>query len=62
MKPYSVNLWVYADNEDEVSELQKALNAFSVEKYNQHIYPRATSIQRLINQFGNSAIVNNYLR
>jgi len=62
MKPYNVTLWVYAEDEAEAAALQDALHDFVVEKYNQHIYPRAKTIQRLIKQYGNNAIVNAYLK
>ena len=62
MNPYKVTLWVYADSEAEVNALQETLNSFAVEKYNKHIYLRATTLQKLINQYGDSAIVNNFLR
>jgi len=62
MKPYKVNMWVYADDDAEAQALEDALSQFVVEKYNQHIYPRAKTIQALLKRFGDSALVNNYLR
>ena len=61
MKPFNVTLWVYADSEEEANALQHDLHDFAMQKYNQHIYPRAEKLSKLIKQFGNSAIVNNYL-
>lgn len=62
MKPYNVTLCVYADNEQEIQDLQTELNEFIKTKYNQGIYPRATTLTRFIRQYGNSAMVNAALK
>lgn len=53
---------MYAQNEQEAQELENALKDFVIEKYNQGVYPRAASLTRLIQQYGKSQIVNNFIR
>lgn len=61
MEAKQVTLWVYADNEQEVSDLQKELNKFVMDKYNQGIILRATAMTKLLRQHGNSPLVNAFL-
>lgn len=61
MEAKQVTLWVYADNEQEVSELQKELNKFVMDKYKQGIILRAAAITKLLRQYGNSPLVNAFL-
>ena len=61
MEAKQVTLWVYADNEQEVSDLQKELNKFVMDKYNQGIILRAATMTKLLRQHGNSPLVNAFL-
>ena len=61
MKPYQVNICVYADSDEEMLALQEELNQFVVSKYKQGIYPRARALSRLLKQYGGSALVNAFL-
>lgn len=61
MEAKQVTLWVYADNEQEVSDLQKELNKFVMDKYNQGIILRASAMTKLLRQHGNSPLVNAFL-
>ncbi len=62
MRPYQVNICVYADSEEEVLALQEELNTFVMNKYKQGIYPRARALSRLLKQYGNSVFVNAFLK
>lgn len=62
LNPYNITLHVYAESEQEAKELEGALSDFIIDKYNQHIYPRANTLSRLIKQYGNNALVNAYLK
>ena len=57
-----MTLHVYAQNEQEAQELENALKDFVIEKYSHGVYPRAASLTRLIQQYGKSQIVNNFIR
>jgi len=61
MEAKQVTLWVYADNEQEVNDLQKELNKFVMDKYNQGIILRAGSMTKLLRQHGNNPLVNAFL-
>jgi len=58
LTPYNITLHVYAESPEEAIALQNALRDFVVEKYNQGIYPRAASLNSLLQRFGNSMMVN----
>ena len=62
LEPYSVTLWVYADNESDVKALQKELHDFVSAKYNQGVYIKATTLRRLLQKYGSNVIVNTVLR
>lgn len=62
MSPYKVNLWVYAENDAEAQALQQELNQFVTRKYNQGVYVRAGRLASLLNKYGDSAIVNAYIK
>lgn len=59
---YNITLYVYAESKQEAQELEDALKDFVVEKYGQGVYLRASSITRLVQQYGKSPIVNNFIR
>jgi hypothetical protein len=62
MQPYTIALHIYANSAEEAKELEDTLKGFVVQKYNQGVYPRAASLTRLVKQYGNIPIVNNFLR
>lgn len=62
MKPYKVNLFVYADNDEDVKQLEKALYDFVREKYNNGVLVTANTVAKAINNFKNNPILSAYLR
>jgi len=62
LQPHNVTLPVYAETEQEAQELQDALREFAITKYQQGIYPRAASLAKLIRQYGNSTMVNAFIK
>ena len=62
LKPYNIALNVYARDEQEAAELERVLQEFVMEKYKQGVYPRAASLTGLIKRYGNSKIINNFIR
>ena len=62
LEPYSVTLWVYAEDESEAKALQKELHDFVSAKYNQGVYIKATTLRRLLQKYGGNLIVNTILR
>ena len=62
MEAENVTLWVYANDEQEVKALQDELNNFVMNKYNQGIVLRAAALTQLLRQYGNSPLVNAFLK
>ena len=62
MEAKNVTLWVYADNEQEVKNLQDELNNFVMNKYNQGVLIRANSLTQLLRRYGDNALVNAFLK
>lgn len=62
MEAKNVTLWVYANDEQEVKALQDELNKFVMDKYNQGIILRAAALTKLLRQYGNSPLVNAFLK
>lgn len=62
LQPYTIALHVYAESDDEAKALEADLLEFVKNKYNQGVYPRAASLSRLVKQYGNSAIVNAFIK
>lgn len=62
MEAKNVTLWVYADSEQEVKNLQDELNNFVMNKYNQGVLIRANSMTQLLRRYGDNALVNAFLK
>lgn len=62
LQPYTIALHVYAESDDEAKALEADLLEFVKNKYNRGVYPRAASLSRLVKQYGNSAIVNAFIK
>lgn len=61
LQPYTIALHIYAEDEKEAQELEDALKQFIIKKYNQGFYTRASALTRLVKQYGDMPIVNNFL-
>ena len=53
---------VYAESEEEAKALENDLKDFVIMKYGQGVYPRAASLSNLVRRYGNSSIINNFIR
>ena len=62
MTPQKVTFYVYAENEQEVKELQGALNDFVRSQYNKGILVTAQKMLGALAKFGNNFLVSNFLR
>lgn len=62
MKPYKVEFYIYADNDDEVKEMQKAANNFVYAYYQQGIIVSAKKLAAALDKFKNNVFVKNFLR
>jgi hypothetical protein len=62
LTPHTIALHVYAESDEEAKILEADLLEFVKKKYNNGIYPRAASMSRLIRQYGDTAIVNAFIK
>lgn len=62
MRPYQVTFYVYAESEEQVQDLQKALNGFVRKKYNIGVIVTAQRLIDALHKFGDNFIVNNFLK
>lgn len=62
MKPHKVYFYAYADDEADILNLQKALNDFVREKYNEGTIVTADKLTRILQKFRHNYLVSNYLK
>lgn len=62
MKAYQATIYVYAEDESEVKELEKRFFDFVNEKRNQGVAVSAKKMTAALEKFKNNYFVNNYLR
>lgn len=60
MKPYPVTFHLYAEDQSEVNELQKALYDFVSESYEDKIYVTADKLTKVVRSY--SPLIKAYLR
>lgn len=62
MTPQKIEFYVYAENEQEAKELQRAMNDFVRGQYNKGVLVTARKLIGALANFGNNFFVTNYLR
>lgn len=62
MKPYESRIYLYAENEAEVAEFEKAFYNFVNAKREQGIAVNAKKLTEAITKFKDNTFVTNYLR
>ena len=62
MKPFRVQFFLYAESQEEVDDLERALFDFVNEKRNMGIAVTASKVFRALNSFKGNILVNNYLK
>lgn len=62
MKPYKVEIYLYAENEQEVQEATQAAYDFVKNNYNNGVLVTAKKFTEIVNKFGNNPIVRNFIR
>ena len=62
MKPYKIEIYVYAESEGEAQTVEKAVKDFVKEKYQKGILVTADKLVAALARFGNSIIVNQFLK
>lgn len=62
MKPYKIEIYVYAESEDKALEVQSAAKNFVRQQYQKGTLVTADKILNALTRFGNSIIVNQFLK
>ena len=62
MEAKRVTLWVYANNDQEVNALQHELDQFVMNKYNQGMLVKATTLTAVLQKYGDNAVLNAFLK
>lgn len=62
MKPYKVNIYVYADSQIEVDELQNAVRDFVLDQRSKGVAVTASKLTSALRAFGSNQLITNYLR
>lgn len=62
MKPYKIEIYVYAESEEKALEVQKAARDFVRDRYQSGILVTAEKILNALKKFGNSIMVNQFLK
>ena len=62
LQPHTIALHVYAESEEEAKAFEQELLNFVKKKYEQGIYPRAAALSNLVKRYGDSMLVNNFIR
>ena len=62
MKPHKVSFYVYAENEQQIQDLQCVLNGFVRAQYNKGVVVTATKLEQALQSFGNNFFVTNFLK
>lgn len=62
MKPYKVTFYTYAENEQQVQELQNAMNNFVRIQYDKGVLVTAAKLTKALQTFGSNFFVTNFLK
>mgnify|MGYP003413979713 CR=1 FL=1 len=62
MKPFKIDIYVYADSEEMALAAQNAINKFVKDKYQSGILVTAEKLTNALTRFGSSMIVNQFLK
>lgn len=62
MKPYKIEIYLYADSEAEAKEAAQAAYNFVKSNYEAGVLVTAKKFAEIVNKFGNNPIVRNFIR
>jgi hypothetical protein len=60
--PHKVTFYAYAENEEQVKQLQDALNDFVRQQYNRGAIVTTSKLLQALQKFGNNLFVTNFLK
>lgn len=62
MKPYKIEIYVYAESDDEAMAAQRAMKDFVRSKYDRGILVTASKLVAALNRFKDNIMVNQFLK
>ena len=62
MKPYKIEIYVYAESEEKALQVQQAAREFVKERYQKGVLVTADKLLNALVRFGNSMIVIQFLK
>ena len=62
MKPYKIEIYVYAESEDQAAEVEKAVRQFVRHKYEKGLLVTAQKIISALRRFEDNILVNQFFR
>lgn len=62
MKPYKIEIYVYAENDQQAAEVERSAKAFVRRKYDQGILITADKLNAALSRFADNFIVNQYFK
>lgn len=62
MKPYKIQIYVYAENDQQAEQVAQCAKAFVKKKYEQGILITADKLSAALNRFADNFIVNQYFK
>lgn len=62
LQPYKIDMYVYAESQDEADKLAQALKAFVNQQRERGVAVTAQRLNALLCQWGNNPIITNFLR
>lgn len=62
LHPYKIDMYVYAESQDEADKLAQALKAFVNQQRERGVAVTAHRLNALLCQWGNNPIITNFLR
>lgn len=62
MKPYKIQIYVYAENDQQAEQVAQSAKAFVKKKYEQGILITADKLNKALNKFADNFIVNQYFK
>ena len=62
LQPYKIDLFVYAESDNEALALEQALKRFVNEQRERGVAVTASKLNTLLDQYGSNPLITNFLR
>lgn len=62
MQPHQVTFYIYAENQEQVQDLQNQLNKFVRDKYNRGVLVTAHKFADTLRKYGNNILIDKFIK